>query len=130
MGNCYYGPCVRGRVARASGSSDAVSATKLNQQNERQQRKTVTRNRIICICDACGKIGLISHPSQKSTLISAVYRDYKFRRNQLMILCFAPTYSSVIHFTHEIQTLSSIVIHFYLYTRDSGYVMSKRENIQ
>lgn len=91
MGNCYYGPYVDGRVARESGCGDAVSTTKLNQQNKRQQRKTFTTNRKICICDACGKIGLNSYPSHKSTLIPAVYGHYKFRRNQLMILGFAAT---------------------------------------
>lgn len=65
MGNCYYGPYVDGRVARDSGCGDAVSTTKLNQQNKKQQRKTFTTNRKICICDACGKIGLISHQATK-----------------------------------------------------------------
>lgn len=90
MGNCCYGPCVGGRVARDDGCGDAVSDTKINQKNKKQQRKTVTTNRRIFICDACSKAGLISHPSHKSTLIPAA-KDYKFRRNQLMILSFAPT---------------------------------------
>lgn len=41
---------------RDDGCSDAVSATKLNQQNKRQLRKTVTRNKKICIRDIRDKL--------------------------------------------------------------------------